>query len=422
MRHTKAQEMPYAAIIKALIVLVAGLAIFLVVSSGFLQKAIKEWFGQTDVILGDEQSGDYILRAGPEELTGTSATLHITPNPLRCAEIDDSNSFVIYQASSASPDIPDEAFKDNEVERISRHENCDRDQTVNFTLMEVDKPLNTHIIRLEVWGENPREVLETIDLEVNMWSVFLSGLMGVSVARLESSGLSEPHRSPIGWSLNMHTDPGLISAGKWPNDQSRQYDAEYRIRDVREFLGIGTNPYYSIPDLPSFAGKTFKDAVVDIYCTYPDINVAAWNSRGASASSGQLPQMKADTFQVIVTAAFGDLQDFGEESGRPDTPGQPFPMIRPGMGPRGWTNSGDTDQLLPMKIRVNYPETDDSEAWYLDAMIRARRNSDWTHDDVFGGSADGSVTFDAPEGSCLAGKQLIAEMWVCPEEECQLGG
>src|SRR3989338_540238 len=188
MRHTKAQEMPYAAIIKALIVLAAGLAIFLGVSAGFLQKAMKEWLGQTDVILGDEQSGDYILRAGLEELRESEVTLHITPNPLRCAEIDDSNSFVIYQASSASPDIPDEAFKDNEVERISRHENCDSDQTVNFTLIEVDKPLNTHIVRLEVWGENPREVLETIDLEVNMWSVFLGGLMGVSVARLESSG------------------------------------------------------------------------------------------------------------------------------------------------------------------------------------------------------------------------------------------
>lgn len=408
MRHTKAQEMPYAAIIKALIVLTAGLLIFLVVSSGFLQKAIKEWLGQTDVILGDEQSGDYILRAGLEELTGSNVTLHITPNPLRCGEIrHPDGAFIIKQASVESVDVPDDAFEEIGKEDVS--EDCDS-KTVTVTLSDTD-PLRTHVIRLEVWGEE-NTVLETLDFEVPMWGIMLRRYLDSPMAEL---GMEYEGVFALMWSYNMHRDPGPTIFDDHPKEQSLDL-GQGQMDEVVDFFGI-EDERRAIEDVSGLFEGTFRDFLVKLACTYPE---------GNSGGRG----VKENAFQIVVTGLFGDLQDFDGVSGKPPTEGQPVPRVRDGTGARGWDQDATyRNQLLPTMINVWYPgmQVGGNLAWNPGAMVRSR-DTWWTEDEAFYDEreiylpADGEMEIEGPEGSCLKGKTFMVSLRVCPEIACGIGG
>lgn len=406
MRHNKkAQGLPLVKIVTAALVLLV-LVVVAIIGPGMIKKGFNNLLCAVDLCKEAEGSGDYILRTSVEFVDEDHVILHFTPNPTRCAEIRETNPYNISQAYVPYGEdyIPEGDYE--EVEVVGGKGDCGKEVLVPgheggepFTLVQPDE-YGTHMLRIEVYGEEQHNIpLEKVPVEVNEWERLLMTYLNTPMEDVGRGSLSDPYNSPISWSLAMHTEKRGL--GNHPEDQSMNMDSG-RLRDVKDILGLEGS---TIEDIPDFTGGNFKEFLVKLGCAYP----------AGHPLGGQL-NLKTDTMQTLVTAMFGDLQDFNEESGEPDSPDQPVPRIRDGIGIRGYTSIVDSaykNQLLPAFIEAQYPSSDFDTGFTIFGQVRAHgKYVSWKPSEP-----SATKMFDTPQDSCFAGRQITLNMYVCPETD-----
>lgn len=408
MRHNrKAQGLPLVKIVTAAIVLLV-LVVVALIGPGMIQKGFNNLLRAVGLAPTEEgaATGDYILQAYAEPVDEGSVILHFTPNPARCAEIRENNPYRISQGFAPYSEnyIPDSEYE--EVGVLGAKGSCGKERL--YPADEDDEPIalvhpgeyGTHLLRIDVYGEEQGGFpLESVPVEVNEWERLLMTYLDSPMEDVGRGSLSDPYNSPISWSLAMHTEKRGL--GNHPEDQSMNMDSG-RLRDVKDILGLEGS---TIEDIPDFTGGNFKEFLVKLGCAYP----------AGHPLSGQL-NLKTDTMQTLVTAMFGDLQDFNEESGEPDSPDQPVPRIRDGIGIRGYTSIVDSaykNQLLPAFIEAQYPSSDFNNGFTIFGQVRAHgKYVSWKPSEP-----SATRTFDTPQDSCFGGRPITLNMYVCPQSD-----
>ena len=272
---------------------------------------------------------------------------------------------------------------------------------IDWTLTQSPGAFGTRWLCIRVYDDNAADLQNPpLLVRINSWQFLLNTYLNTPMFLLNSPFISAPQGSAIRWSLAMHRNPPGAFWDNYPSDQSLLLsDAEWR--EVHDFLGLATSGIpNTIPDIPALTSGTFKDFLNKLPCASPDLN---------SGATG----VKKRALQTVVTALFGDIQDFESASGRPATPGQPVPRLRDGTGPRGWQSGAYANQLYPLEIGVWYPEmaVGGNLAWNPEAMVRARTNA-WIGDDAFYGKPY-SAQMDFPGTGCLAGKTMTIYLRAC---------
>ena len=333
MRAKKAQGLPFKQIIVAAIVLLT-----LVIVAMIGPSSIRTGFNNLLKVIGlaEEEgttAGDYILRASVKVIDESTVMLQFTPNPIRCAQIRGTSPYTITQGFVPYPEeyIPDAKFEEFKTHR-AKGTNCGKRVTVdNITLIHPEE-FGTRIIRIEVHGTDQAGVLETVPVEVNKWELLLLMYLNTPMSELKKEYDND---EALTWSYNMHQDPGFGFWNEHPSDQTLDL-SQTDIDEALVFLGEFSN----------LNEGTFEDFLSKMACTFPEGNVGD--------ASGKFTKNRA--MQIVMTALFGDLQDFNElVQDPPTTSGQPVYRVRDGIGPRGYEGKGGyTNQVWPIRIMTEY--------------------------------------------------------------------
>lgn len=401
MRNKKAQGLPSREMIRAILAILAVLVVAAAIGSGAIKTGFNNLLNAIG-LAGDEDAaaGDYIIQASAEIIDENTVVVHFTPNPIRCAEIRESKPYVITQGFTDYPEkyIP----KYEEADTIQdKGGNCGKQRdSEDISLISPEK-FGTRILNIEVYGnEQGGFPLETVPVEVNEWERLLRVYLNSPMEGIGDHTLSGPYGAPILWSLVMHNKDmvGLVHC-----EQSMNLNQE-SIDEVEDLLGLDGS---SIEDVPEFTQGNFKEFLTKLGCAHPE------------------KELGDRTLQIIMTAMFGDIQDFERQSGEPDHPGQPVPRIRDGTGIRGYYILSWSNQLLPIYIDVNYPG--DDSPFTFSGSVRDYAHSISACVGLVGGRPSwkgeqgASIPIDTSADSCFGGKPIEVLLYFCPEDKCKVG-
>ncbi len=380
--NKKGQKSALETIIRATIVIVVGLLIYLGISSGFIGKQVDFLLRITDDSLeGVEIKGDYIKRAVADIIDENTVALEFSLDSSHCGEIESGarQGIVIYEGFAP---YPSDALEWKRIDTATATDTCTTKYTLDDIPLSHPGEVGARKLRLEVMGANDA-ILESLPIDLPHWKVLLFRYLNGDMSRTTQS-VGGPHNQAIEWAIFMHTSP---SFGLYDCEQSRNF-APVTIDEIDEFI-------HSI----SFNEGTFREFLIELGC-----------------AEGAYESVKQNTLQTIITAMYGDIQDFNEESSEPAHPDQKVPRMRDGWGVRGYGKNDDwQNQLLPVYIKVKYPKSDFKNSFEIYGQIRQHGCfSNWRKE------LGSSFTFETGEQSCFEGNEITIELYYCPLDNCRM--